>query len=245
MADAPLPRLYDDLAFLWPLLSPPEDYEFEAEMMCDLLIERLGDRPLRVLELGAGGGHTLVHLPRDWRCVAVDLSESMLANCRALAPHVRAVQGDMRTVRLGETFDAVLIHDAVDYMTSEADVTAALETAAAHLAPGGIAVVAPTYVYETFEDHAAESDFNADDTCELTYFSYVHDGDANDTLFELILIYLLRRDGKVQVIEDRHICGLFAIRQWYEMLEAAGFEPETLSDSTSDAPHVLFVGTKR
>lgn len=245
MPDAPTPRLYDDLAYLWPLLSPPEDYEAEAEMMRDLLVERLGDRPLRVLELGAGGGHTLVHFPKNWTCVAVDISEAMLANCRTLAPHVRAVQGDMRTVRLDEQFDAVLIHDAIDYMTTTDDVTAALETAAAHLVPGGIVVVAPTYVYETFEDHAAEHDFNASDDGDLTYFSYVHDGDPNDTLFELILVYLLRRDGKVQVIEDRHTCGLFAVREWHEMLQATGFEAETLSDETSDAPHVLFVGTKR
>jgi hypothetical protein len=35
----------------------------------------------------------------------------------------------MRTVRLGETFDAVLVHDAISYMTSEADRLSVFETA--------------------------------------------------------------------------------------------------------------------
>jgi hypothetical protein len=31
------------------------------------------------------------------------------------------VEGDMRTTRLGRQFDAVFVHDAVCYMTTEAD----------------------------------------------------------------------------------------------------------------------------
>ena len=39
--------------------------------------------------------------------------------------------GDLRSVRLGETFDAVLVHDAIDYMTTEVELRAAFETARA------------------------------------------------------------------------------------------------------------------
>jgi len=43
----------------------------------------------------------------------------------------------MRSVRLGRTYDAVIIHDAIMYMTTEDDLVAALATARAHLAPAG------------------------------------------------------------------------------------------------------------
>ena len=52
--------------------------------------------------------------------------------------------GDMRTVRLGETFVAVLIHDAISYMTTEADLMAVFGTARAHLRPDGLLIVAAT-----------------------------------------------------------------------------------------------------
>ena len=46
----------------------------------------------------------------------------------------------MRTLRLGRTLDAVLVHDAVTYLTTDEDLRAAMETAFAHLRPGGAAV---------------------------------------------------------------------------------------------------------
>ncbi len=58
----------------------------------------------------------------------------------------------MRTVRIGRAFDAVFIHDAVMYMSSERELRAALATVAAHLAPGGVALVAPDATAETFRE---------------------------------------------------------------------------------------------
>ena len=57
----------------------------------------------------------------------------------------------MRTVRLGRAFDAVLVHDAVDYMTTEAELGQVIETAFVHCRPGGIAVFVPDHVAETFQ----------------------------------------------------------------------------------------------
>ncbi len=271
MADAiPLPRLYDDLARLWPYLSPPEHYAPEAGVIDALLAEHLGappaDRRWRILELGAGGGHTLYHLTERYDCTAVDLSDPMLANCRTLNPTVRCVQGDMRTARLGEVFDAVLIHDAIDYMLDEADVLATLRTAAEHLRPGGVALVAPTYIRETFVDGDVADDGttipgigdprnegggSADGQDELTYFTFVHDADPDDSVFEMILLYLVRdgRTRRVEVIEDRHTCGLFAAEHWLAMLADAGLtpqpiEPPELDADGDNAAWTLFVGQK-
>ena len=54
-------RLYHDLAHLWRLLSPPQDYVAEAAFIDRLLDQRLGSPPggfrWSILELGGGGGH--------------------------------------------------------------------------------------------------------------------------------------------------------------------------------------------
>ncbi|MFA9477985.1 trans-aconitate 2-methyltransferase [Phycisphaerales bacterium AB-hyl4] len=246
MAD--VPRLYDDLAWLWPLLSPPEDYASEAATMRSLLNETLtlgapGHRPT-VLELGAGGGHALHHLRHDFDCVAVDLSAPMLANCRSLNPEVETHLGDMRSVRLNRKFDAVLIHDAIDYMTNLADLRATLSTAAAHLEPGGVALVAPTYIRETFADHETEQEHHANADVALTYFSYVHTLQPTDTTFELILLYLIKQPavgGPVTVVEDRHVCGLFDEQTWLDLMNEAGFNCQRRTESLWE----LFVGVKR
>ena len=99
------------------------------------------------------------HLPDSIALTLTDLSPAMLEVSRALIPRAEHLVGDMRTVRLGRTFDAVLIHDAICYMTTEADLRAAFVTAFEHLRPGGAGLFQPDYVRETFAagtDHGGE-----------------------------------------------------------------------------------------
>ena len=47
--------------------------------------------------------------------------------------------------------DAVFVHDAVAYMTTEADLRQVIETAFAHCRPGGIALFIPDHTAENFQ----------------------------------------------------------------------------------------------
>ncbi len=78
------------------------------------------------------------------RAASRRVGEEMLEVSRRLNPECEHRQGDMRTLRLGRTFGAVLVHDAVDYMTSEADLRRAIDTAFVHCRPGAVAVFIPT-----------------------------------------------------------------------------------------------------
>ncbi len=142
--------LYTDLADWWPLLSAPGDYAEEAEFFRSTLEAACG-RPLRtMLELGSGGGNNASHLKAWFEMTLIDPAPGMLAVSHALNPECEHLAGDMRTVRLGRQFDAVFVHDAVCYMTTETDLRLAIETAFVHCAPAGAALFAPDYVRETF-----------------------------------------------------------------------------------------------
>lgn len=261
-------RLYHDLAHLWPSLSPPSDYLDEAEHLLDRLDAWFGPDagPLRILDLGAGGGHLSCHLQdAGHRVTAVDLSADMLALCRGLVPGCDAIQGDMRTLDLAdppherEPFDAVLLSDAIDYMTTPQDAAAAVATVARHLRPGGLAIIAPTYTRETFTPGAAESDGgrDPDDPTAPHLFSYVYALDPADPLghrCEMLLLVLVRDPdtSRVEVIEDRHACGLFADADWRRWIAEAGLQtidaddPRLLEtpDLDGEAPWSLFVATR-
>ena len=104
-----------------------------------------------MLELGSGGGNNAFHLKKEFELTLVDLSADMLAVSKALNPECEHVQGDMRSVRLGRTFDAVFVHDAIEYMTTEDDLRQAVQTVYAHCRPGGVAVLVPDDIAENFE----------------------------------------------------------------------------------------------
>src|SRR5215471_6122231 len=143
-------RLYTELADWFHLLTAPADYAEEAAEYARVL-EGACDGPITtLLELGSGGGNTASHLKARYACTLTDLSEQMLAVSRSLNPECEHLPGDMRTLRLGRVFDAVLVHDAVDYMTGEDDLRQVIETAFAHCRPGGLGVFVPDYLAETF-----------------------------------------------------------------------------------------------
>jgi len=254
------PRLYTDLAYLWPLLSPPEDYVCEAELVREIIdpyVDQTQATPT-LMELGAGGGHTLCHLVPDYQPTAVDLSPEMLELCQQLVPNVEIVVGDMRDVRLDRAFDAILIHDAIDYLLTAKDVLLTLQNAAQHLRAGQPLLIAPTYIREMFTN----GDYEADQSCfsipsmnseddsavwTLTYLSYVSESLSNADQLDMHLVYVIDRDGQVEVVHDPHTCGLFARDQWLGWLEEAGFEPEfrQLSQDEQDMPWQVFLGIKR
>src|SRR5690606_16940081 len=102
----------------------------------------------RVLHLGCGGGSLDFQLKRHYRVTGLDLSPAMLEIAKALNPEVSYHAGDMRVHRLGETFDAVIVHDAISYMTSTAELGEVYGTAAAHLRPGGVLIALPEELRE-------------------------------------------------------------------------------------------------
>ncbi len=75
----------------------------------------------QVLELGSGGGHNASYLKASLDMTLVDLSDEMLDVSRRLNPECEHLRGDMRSLRLGRRFDAVFIHDAIDYMRTEGE----------------------------------------------------------------------------------------------------------------------------
>ena len=250
-------RLYSELAEWWPLLDDPADYAEEAGVYGDLLADAC-DGPIEcLLELGSGGGSTASHLKQRFRrLVLTDLSGEMLAVSRALNPECEHRPGDMRTLRLGRTFDAVFVHDAVCYMTTEADLRRAIETAWVHCRPGGAVLFAPDYVRENFRvgtttggcDERPPSGVADGCVRGLRYLEWVWDPHPRDTEYLVDYAFLLRqRDGSVRAVQDRHVEGLFARDRWLDLLASVGFEARSVPLVLSDVEpgrHEMFVGRR-
>jgi SAM-dependent methyltransferase len=223
-------KLYDELAEWWPLFSAPEDYADEAAYFARLLTETCKPAQRTVLELGSGGGSNAFHLKSKFEMTLVDLSPRMLAVSRKLNPECEHREGDMRTVNLGRTFDAVFIHDAIAYMTSVEDLQAAIRTAYRHCRAGGVALFVPDCVKESFVAETRHGGHDGDGR-SLRYLMWSVDLDPTDTTYRTDFAILLRdRNGDTRVVHDSHIEGIFPRAEWIRLLRETGFEPSIVND---------------
>jgi SAM-dependent methyltransferase len=237
--------LYRELAAWWPVISPPAEYAADAAA-----VEReFAAAALRVrtlLDLGSGGGHVALHLKAGRSVTLVDLSADMLTASRQLNPECVHVQGDMRTVRLGRLFDAVLVHDAVDYVTTRDDLELVIGTAYAHCRPGGVALFAPDHTAETFRPGTGAGGGRDDSGREASFTERTSDPDRGDDWILAEYEFTLREpDGGVTVVPEAHRLGSFRMATWLELLAAAGFAAQVRPlASAGRSPRVLFVGLR-
>lgn len=240
------PRLYRELAGWWPLLSSPEEYADEAAVYRALLVEHAQGVVREVLELGSGGGNNASHLKASFELTLVDRSPQMLEVSRRLNPECEHVEGDMRSVRLERAFDAVFVHDAVAYLTTEDDLRAMFETAAVHCRPGGCALVVPDAVRETFRPFTDHGGHDGEGRA-LRYLEWTWDPDPSDDVVFMDLTYVLHEGDAVDVVHDRHVCGLFARDVWLRRVEEAGFDAKRIELPADPWPVGAegFVGVRR
>lgn len=130
-------------AAAYDALYADKDYDAECDLL-EGLFRGSGVAVRTVLDLGCGtGAHAVRLAQRGFEVVGVDLSDDMLRAARRRAGHAGSntatfVQGDIRSIRLGRQFDAVICMFAVlGYQTTDVDVAQALDTVRSHLAPGG------------------------------------------------------------------------------------------------------------
>ena len=227
-------RLYKDLAWIWPTMSPPEDYIEEAEFLTDLIRSYMSYTPRTMLHLGCGGGHIDMTFKKHFRVTGADISENMLGLARKLNPENKYIIGDMRDVRLEEKFDVVLLYDGINYMTNEIDLKAAFETAYANLKDDGIVLTVVEETPSAFRQNWTKVQHRTGSDIELTYVEHFYDPDPHDSTFETTFVYLIRKNKKLMVEIDSHICGIFEVEVWERLLREVGFTPkqDTFTHST-------------
>jgi SAM-dependent methyltransferase len=132
----------------YDILYHNKDYKAECDLI-ENIVKTYGDGSAHsILDLGCGtGNHAIPLSQRFYEVIGVDRSDAMLAHARRKAAEglnnksVTFIQGDLRSIDLGRSFDVALIMFAVlGYQLENADVLSALRTARRHLRPGGLLI---------------------------------------------------------------------------------------------------------
>jgi hypothetical protein len=137
----------------------------------------------------------------------------------------------MRNARLGKVFDAVALLDSIGYMVSMDQLREAFITASAHLAPGGVFLVLVEEPEESFVQSRTYCSTHTKGDTVITLVENLYDSDRSDNQFEATLVFIIRRAGLLEIQTDHHICGLFTLQTYKDLLEESGFEVEQVQFS--------------
>jgi SAM-dependent methyltransferase len=231
-------RLYADLAPWFHLLTHPSSYGDEATFVTRVVDEVVEGEARTLLELGSGGGNNASHLKARFECTLSDVSPEMLAVSQTLNPECEHLVGDMRTLRLGRTFDVVFVHDAISYITTEDDLRQAIETTAAHVRPGGGVVLTPDATTEIFQPGTDHGGHDGEDGRSLRYLEWTHAPDPpGSSAYTVDYAIVMRVPGeRLEIVHDQHTLGVFPEATWRRLLADAGLE---VVDTTVENPHAL------
>ena len=183
-------KLYNELASWWHLLSAPEEYKEEASLIKDVF-DGHNRQVTTLVELGSGAENHASHLKNNYNMTLVVISSKMLTESKKLNPNCEYIIGDMRSVRIGKLFDAVLIHDAIMYMITENDLRKAIETAYVHCNNGGCVLIMPDFLKEDFKPNTTHGRYDGENR-SMRYLEWTYDPDPKDNSCISDFAFLLR-----------------------------------------------------
>jgi len=213
---------YSKLAWTEPIVGSPEEYEEETELFSRAIKEHSIIEPKTLLHLGCGAGGNDYIFKRYFKVTGIDISKDMLKIAQKLNPEVAYYKQDMRKLKLDERFDAVAIPDSIGYMTSVKDLRETIFSANKHLKQGGVLLIVAHTKEEFSENNFLYTGSKED--IEITIFENNYIPDISKTTYEAIIVYLIRKKGRLEIHSDCHTLGLFKLGVWLDIFKEFKFE---------------------
>ncbi len=222
--------MYNAYQWIWDLVGTVEDYEEYAEYLVKCLKEDENINPRNLLHLGCGSGCIDFHLKRHFDITGVDLSEKMLESAGKKNPECLYIQGDMRDVRIDDSFDAIIIPESINYMRTRNDINRVFTNAKKLLKKEGILLVTVGYDPLCFPQNRTTVEQINSKGVELTFIENNYTPDRAENYFEAVFVFLIRKGGILQIVTDVHTLGLFEREVWAEEMKKTGFETRFIRD---------------
>lgn len=224
-------------SFYYDLLYRDKDYAGEVRYVLSLL-QRYGTGGTRLLEFGSGTGKHGILLAREgYDVTGIEQSETMLAQV-GTAEGFRCQPGDIRTIQLGQHFDAVLaLFHVVSYQISNEDVLAVFSTAADHLVAGGLFVLDVWYSPAVYSQKpSVRVKRLVDGNLELTRIAEpVLNPNANRVDVVYTLFVRDRATNRCETFKEVHPMRHFSLPELDLVARCTGFERLTAEEFMTGA----------
>jgi len=169
---------------------------------------------------------------RGYHVAGRDRSEEMLRvarrNLRTAGVTADVGRADMRSLRLGRRFDAVLcLGTAFNYLASSADASKALQTFRDQIRPGGVVVLDLTN-FEAWiqrpKNVRAEVDYKSVDGTKIAIFAF-NEQDLRRRIHHARFLTVVQRRDRIDIGFDEAPLHIWKKEELVQALRTAGFRP--------------------
>ncbi|WP_244897378.1 class I SAM-dependent DNA methyltransferase [Marinococcus halophilus] len=221
----------------------------------DAVIQETPGKSVKMLELGCGTGEIMKHLYGEgFRVDGMDLSADMLAVAAqkwGLSDEKPVLfHQDMRVLEAPDTYQFIYCFcDSLNYLTAPEDVKNTFAGVYSHLEAEGVFMF-DVHSIHYIEDILAEVSF-ADNDEEISFIWDVYPSEQNWEVEHELTIFSKNIDGTYNRYDEDHVQRTFAINEYKEWLEEAGFSNIRITaDFTADFPNeqserIFFVAKKQ
>ena len=193
--------------------------------MLDLVLRHNHAGGRRLLEVACGTGQHTSHLSESFDVDGMDLDDGLLEVARQRCPNLRFVQGDMTSLDMGDTYDAITcLFSSIGYVVTEERLRQAIASMARHLKPGGVLLVEPWFDETTWKPGGIHVLNAGSDTFKVVRMST--STPAVDGVTRLEFHYLVGTPEGVEHFTEIHELGLFTREQYEAAFRAAGLRVE-------------------
>lgn len=214
----------------YDLLYRDKDYAAEAEYIHGL-VQKFRPGAESILDLGCGTGrHDLLLAAKGYAVTGVDVSSSMLDAAKAVTPpgsRLEFIHGDIRDIRLGRTFDAVIaLFHVMSYQTTNGDLKRAFGSAASHIGKGGLFIFDCWYGPAVLTDRPEKRVKKLEDNCTEIIREATPAMHPNENLVDVNYSVMVRdkETGVTEKIIEKHVMRYLFTPEILSLFDENGFE---------------------
>ena len=235
--------MYKNFSKVYDLMMEYADYNGWKEKV-EEKIERYGESPKNILDLGCGTGEVLIRLAPNYQMTGVDLSNEMLEIAKEKINTVSFYMQDMRSFKLEEKNDVVIsLFDTINHLISLEGLKKTFEHVWKNLTEGGL------YIFDVVTRELIDEMFPGgnfiDDRGEIMII-WEHDYDETEEIDYIDTTFFIKQEnGLFKKITEEYMKKIFTVDEIINTAKEVGFKVLEVEEDSELAGERIFFTMKK
>jgi len=235
--------MYKNFSKVYDIMMEYADYD-GWENIIEEKIERYGDSPKSILDLGCGTGEVLLRLLPNYEMTGVDLSKEMVEIARRKVDQVSFYIQDMRHLKLEKKHDVVIsLFDTVNHLISLEGLKETFSSVWENLNEDGI------YIFDIVTRDLIEEMFPGgnfiDDRGDIVII-WEHEEDIDEGIDYIDTTFFVKqKNGMFKKITEEYVKKIFTVDEVMNIAKEIGFKVVEVEENSELAGERIFFTLKK